>query len=613
MISSKSFYNKLLCSIGESVRVPFLRRLLIVGLVFGAGSGCTDVTENKPQELPAPDRQTSTQIKSPATSARVDSQIPQSIINFRDTAKQAGLDVSHYSDAHGQYRLVETMGSGVGLFDFDADGLLDILIGQGAGIPANASDTRTETTTQLFRNQGDGTFRNVADEAGIAFRGYVQGVAIGDYDGDGDDDVYLAGFQTSALFQNQGDGTFRNLTEKAGLLNRGWATSCSFADLDRDGDLDLYVVRYLADTVDAQGRPTVTCNALPGQIGYCPPLAHQSEPDSLYRNNGDGTFTDIGPQIGLSSTDGNGLGLAIADFDNDHQLDIFVANDKTPCRFYHNLGVMKFEESGLAWGLAFNESGDPTAAMGVAVGDADNDGNLDLLVTNFYEEGVTFFRNLGQGRFEAGTTRTRLKIPTRSHLGFGAGFHDFDNDGNLDLFITNGHVNDVRPLRMPYQMTPQLFMNTGSGRFSDVSTTAGPYFQQKWLGRGAAFGDLNNDGLTDIVVTHNDGPPALLMNQSQKSPEQSNHVLRLTLVPKKISGKAVSAIGSIVRVKLPDGQQLTRTIAGGTSYLSAHDPRLAIGIGAASQADVEIHWPDGRVESRKNLKADQPLVIHQSL
>lgn len=532
------------------------------------------------------------------------------MIQLQETAQIAGLRVNHLSAAHGQFRLVETMGSGAGLIDFDADGYLDILICQGSEIPVDSDDTKPDNATQLYRNLRNGTFENVAEQAGVAFRGFAQGVAIGDYDGDGDDDIYISGFQTAALFENQGNGTFENVTEKSGVVTHGWATSCAFADLDSDGDLDLYVVRYLANTVDTTGRPTVTCNALPGQMGYCPPQAHQSERDSLYRNNGDGTFTDIGPEIGLSEKDGNGLGLAIADFDNDGNLDVFVANDKTPCRFYHNQGNMKFEESGLAWGLAYNESGEPTAAMGVAVGDFDNDGWLDLLVTNFYEEGATLFRNLGQGRFEVATTRTRLKIPTRSHLGFGTGFHDFDNDGNLDLFITNGHVNDVRPLRMPYQMTPQLFRNQGNGQFANVSDVAGDYFQQKWLGRGAAFGDFNNDGWVDVLVTHNEGPPALLMNQSKGM--KPNHALRLFLKPSKINGKHVSPIGSQVRVKLKNGRTLTRTVLAGTSYLSAHDTRLCIGIGGETSADLEIRWPDGKVETFSGQKPDQLLVIEQS-
>ena len=361
--------------------------------------------------------------------------------------------------------------------------------------------------------------------AGVAFRGYGEGIAVGDYNGDGLDDLYVSGFNTAALFRNNGDRTFTDATRASGLTGRGWATSCAFADLDGDGDLDLYVVRYLADTVDASGQPTVVCNALPGAVGYCPPVAFPPEPDSLYRNNGDGTFTDISRESGIVDN-GNGLGLAIADFDDDGRLDVFVANDKTPNLLFHNLGGLRFEEVGLPWGVAFDESGAATAGMGVAAGDYDGDGRTDLLVTNFFEEGVTLYRNAAPGRFEAVTARARLKVPTRSKLGFGTGFLDYDNDGRLDLFIANGHVNDVRPVRMPYRMTPQLFHNVGEGRFTDVSGEAGPYFRGLWLGRGAAFGDFDNDGDTDVVVTHNDGPPALLFNKTASI----GHALRLTLI-----------------------------------------------------------------------------------
>lgn len=564
----------------------------IVLAIVGCGSGSDQTTTPAPASS-ATDPLISKVTEITATPLQSQENTP-ALILFEERSAQAGLKVPHYPAAQGQFRLIETMGGGVGLLDFNRDGHLDIFLCQGADIPAEPQNkTRA---AQLYKNNGNGTFTDVAAQANVAFGGYGQGLAVGDYDGDGFDDIYIAGFQSSALYRNKGDGTFEELSEKAGLKNNGWATSAAFADLDADGDLDLYVVRYLAHTVDAAGRPTVTCNALPGQIGYCPPLAHSPEPDSLYRNNGDGTFTDIGPSIGLSPADGNGLGLAIADFDDDGRPDIFVANDKNPCRFYHNLGQMKFEETGLAWGLALNENGEPTAAMGVAVGDTDDDGRLDILVTNFYEEGVTLYRNLGQGRFEVATSRARLKSPTRGRLGFGTGLVDFDNDTHLDLFITNGHVNDVRPLRMPYQMPPQLFRSLGSGRFQDTSTGAGPYFNQQWLGRAAAFGDFNNDGRVDILVTHNATTPALLVNRSDEKLE--NHSLRLQLKPESRGGKAVSPVGAVVTVKFKDDKKLVRHLVAGSSYLSSHDSRMNIGVGTVTQAvGVQVKWPSGRLET----------------
>ncbi|MFM7591128.1 MAG: CRTAC1 family protein [Isosphaeraceae bacterium] len=532
------------------------------------------------------------------------------VIVFQDVAKQAGLIMAHYPAAKGEFRLFETMGSGVGLIDFDNDGLLDIYIGQGADVPYISGQSESRYNSRLYRNLGEMKFEDVTLKAGVGFGKFAEGIAVGDYDGDGDEDLYVAGFHSAALFQNQGNGTFREVTASAGLVNDGWATSCAFADFDKDGDLDLYVVRYLSKTVDIAGRPTVKCNALPGQSGYCPPLAHQPEADSLYKNNGDGTFTDIGNTIGLSPDDGNGLGLAVADYDGDLLPDIFIANDKSQCRYYKNLGKMQFEERGLESGLAFNESGEPTAAMGVATGDIDQNGTFDILVTNFYEEGVTLFNNLGKGQFDVATSRARLKIPTKGMLGFGTGFHDFDNDGLLDLFITNGHVNDVRPLRMPYQMNAQLFRNSGQMQFQEITQSAGEYFQQKWLGRGAAFGDLNNDGLLDIVISHNDGPPTLLLN---KTVRLGNHFIGLKLVPAQNGGRAVSPIGSVIKLKLEDGRTLTRAVTAGTSYLSSHDQRLICGTGKKKISEIEIHWPNGKVETRKEIEMDKFIILNQKV
>ncbi|MBI1322418.1 CRTAC1 family protein [bacterium] len=585
----------------------YQRFAVIVVVCFGCSSNEPSVESPVPAPVSeiAPGAE-KVQAKSPAPAVTSSTASPRDRIVFEDVAGAAGLTTPRYPAAHGQFRLVETMGGGVGLIDFDGNGRLDIYLTQGAEIPADPADE--SHSAQLYRNLGDGKFENVAQKAGVAFRGYGQGVAIGDYDGDGHPDIYVAGFDTAALYRNKGDGTFEDQTQAAGLTGHGWATSTAFADLDADGDLDLYVVRYLADTVDAAGRPTVTCNALPGQIGYCPPLAHAPSADSLYRNDGTGKFTDIGPEIGLERTAGNGLGLAIADFDEDGKLDIFVANDKTPCQLYRNLGGMKFEESGLPWGLAFNESGEPTAAMGVAVGDADGDGKPDILVTNFYEEGVTLYRNLGGGRFEVATPRARLKVPTRGRLGFGTGFADFDNDGALDLFIANGHVNDVTPLRMPYRMKPQLFRNDGQGRFSDVSASSGPYFATERLGRGAAFGDLDDDGRVDVVVTHNDEAPALLMNRKPEG--DASHALRLTLNAAKIHGKAVSSVGSVVKVEIDGNRTITRFLPAGTSYLSTHDSRLTIGVGAATKVrQVTVLWPSGKSETWPGPPLDRPIVL----
>jgi hypothetical protein len=521
---------------------------------------------------------------------------------FDDIARRAGLTLPHHNGAEGRFRLIETMGSGVGLIDFDDDGWLDVLIAQGCSLPCDP--TRTTGTARLYRNRHDGTFEDVTDRAGVGFAGYGQGVAVGDYDGDGRDDLFVAGFGRSALYRNNGDGTFEDRTDPAGVAGHGWPTSCAFADLDNDGDLDLYAVHYVADSVDAEGRPTVSCNALPGQLGYCPPGAFRPEPDVLYRNNGDGTFTDVSQESGIGRVAGNGLGLAIVDLDDDGRLDVFVANDQSPNFLFHNLGDLRFEEVALSWGVAYDESGHARAGMGVAVGDYDGDGRSDLLVTNFYEEGDTLYRNVAPGHFQVSTSAARLAVPSRGVLGFGTGFLDVDNDGRLDLFAANGHINDVRPLGMPYAMPPQLFRNLGNGRFADVSARCGAYFEGLWLGRAAAFGDLDNDGATDILVTHNEGPPALLRNAT----EPRGHYLMLDLRAKGVGRRAV---GTRVTVQA-GGRTIVRELAGGTSYLSASDSRVHIGLGAASRVDaLEVGWPSGAVRRWRDAAVDRIMRIDE--
>jgi hypothetical protein len=521
-------------------------------------------------------------------------------IRFRDAAASAGIDLAPFHSALGRFRLVETMGSGLALIDHDQDGRLDLVVGQGALLPDDEAPPPRPTT--LYRNQGDGTFADVTDTAGLRFSGFSQGMAVGDYDADGRDDLFLAGFGRSALFRNAGGGRFEEVTDSAGVAGSGWPSSCAFADLDRDGDLDLYVVHYLADTVDAFGRPTVRCNAVEGRAGYCPPQAHRPEPDVLYRNNGDGTFTDVSAESGLASAPAPGLGLAIADLDGDGLLDVFIANDQAPNQAWRNLGGLRFEDKASDWGLALGETGETRAGMGVAAGDYDDDGRLDLLVTNFFEEPDTLFRQVAPGLFQPASAEARLAVPSRATLSFGTGFLDADSDGLLDLFVANGHINDVRPLGMPYAQPPQLFHNAGGGRFDDASRDSGDYFEGAYLGRAAAFGDLDNDGDVDIVVSHLDRPPALLLNETPRP----GGTLTLTL---RAATPSRSPIGARVTVSAA-GRTISRLVVAGTSYLSSHDPRLVLGLGGAQRADrIEIAWPSGLVESWTDLPEDRSIEI----
>ncbi len=521
---------------------------------------------------------------------------------FRDVAALAGIRDPYFSGARGQFRLVETMGSGIGLIDYDADGLLDLFVAQGCPIPLDPA--RKGPTARLYRNVGDGTFRDVTEAAGVAFPGYGEGVAVGDYDGDGRDDIYVAAFGEGALYRNKGDGTFEDATRRAGVGGSGWPASCAFADLDRDGDLDLYVSHYLRGTVDEEGNPTVSCNALPGTLGYCPPLAFPPEPDALYRNNGNGTFTEVGKESGITDPAGNGLGVVIGDWDEDGLIDIYVANDQTPNSLFRNRGNLKFEDTAVTWGLAYNEAGKLRAGMGLASGDYDGDGRVDLFVTNFYGEASTLYRNVSPGMFTVETSPARLLVPTRSKLGFGTGFLDYDNDGHLDLFITNGHVNDVRPIGIPYAMTPQLFRNNGRGEFADVSARAGEYFQREGLGRAVAFGDLDNDGDTDLVIGHIDRAPAVLLNET---PGQGGFV-RLTL---RGPGPGRDATGARVIAEV-GGRKIVRMVTSGSSYLSSSDRRILIGLGDAAKIDrLTIRWPSGKSQTTENIDAGTSWVIDE--
>lgn len=535
-------------------------------------------------------------------------------ICFIDIATASGIDFIPDDRSEGDFRLIEAMGSGVGLIDFDNDGRLDIIFGQGGHLPG---DTQSNgPSCRLFHNQGDDTFADVTHESGITFDGFVQGFAVGDYDGDGRQDLFIAGFGRSALYRNLGDGAFEDTTEIAGVAGNGWASSCAFADLNGNGYLDLYVVRYLADTIGQSGRPTVQCPTnQPGTsslYGYCPPFAHEPETDLIYRNNGDGTFTDVSETSGVSAGRAPGLGLVIVDLDGDGKLDIYVANDLKPNQLWRNRGDLRFEEVGMLSGVAVGENGESRAGMGIAAGDYDGDGLVDLIVTNFQDEPNDVYRQIAPGQFSTSTSDVGLTLPSLTVLGFGIGFMDTSNRGMLDLFVSNGHLNDYRVIGKPYEQKPQMFRNHGQpGKpntdrvfFEDVSSTCGDYFHQLWLGRSVAFGDLDNDGLTDIVVTHLGRPPAVLKNSS-RTPG------RFICLHLESDTPSASATGCQVTVYASTGVFKRVAIAGG-SYLSTSDPRVSIGLGDAVYIDrVEVVWPNGQKQIMKNLDLDTFYRVRQ--
>ncbi|QDV38641.1 FG-GAP-like repeat-containing protein [Tautonia plasticadhaerens] len=524
---------------------------------------------------------------------------------FEDDSARAGLDFVHdRGHVDGRLILPETGAGGVGLLDFDGDGRLDLYAVQAGTFPPAPGAPNAD---RLYRNRGDGTFEDVSTCSGIASMpgGYGHGVAVGDVDDDGDPDLLVTRWRSYALYRNEGDGTFADATEEAGLGgDRGWPTSAAFADLDDDGDLDLYVCQYLE--WDEHGDRT--CLDPDDPTNYaCNPRDFPALPDRVFRNDG-GRFVDVTEEAGFVDPDGRGLGVVAADVDGDRRVDLFVANDMTPDYLFLNRGGFRFEEVGAVAGVAANAQGNYQAGMGTACGDLDGDGRLDLLVTNYFEESTSFFRNLGGGYFADQSAEVNLEAPTRELLGFGLALLDANLDGRLDVLSANGHVHDGRP-RYPYAMPAHLLLGGPDGRLVDPGASAGPPFSVPHLGRGLAVGDLDDDGRPDAVLQAQDGPLVYLHNRT----EDPGRFLVLRLEGTESNRDAV---GAIVTVEA-GGRRLVASRNGGGSYQSAGDPRLHFGLGDASEVDavevdaVEVRWPSGRVDRHLDLDADAAYLLRE--
>ncbi|RUL88672.1 FG-GAP-like repeat-containing protein [Tautonia sociabilis] len=519
---------------------------------------------------------------------------------FEDEAASRGLVFRYDPGEAGDLFIADTMGGGVGLIDSDGDGWLDVYFVNGCPLPVDPDDP--PAPNRLFRNRGDGTFEDVTDRAGVGGRGYGMGCAVGDYDGDGDDDLFVTGFGATVLYRNNGDGTFADVTGSAGVASDRWSTASGFADLDGDGDLDLVVVTY----VEADPATAPPCSDPSGEPIHCPPGRFPAQEDLLFRNNGDGTFTDVSREAGLDRP-GRGLGLAIVDADEDGTLDLFIANDAEADFLFLNRGGLRFEEQGVAAGAAFDGDGRATASMGVIADDLDGDGRIDLYHTNFRNEPDTLLRNLGNGLFFDATSGSGLEGPSLAVTGFGAVALDGENDGALDLFVANGHVDDQPGIGQPMAQPPRWYSGLGRGRFETASPgEVGPYFRRPVVGRGAAGGDLDNDGRVDLVVVHRDAPASLLRNVSPGA----GHWLGVRLVG---SSSGPTPVGARVTCRA-GGRSMTRVLSAGTSYLSASDPRLHFGLGAAEQVDeLEIRWPSGAVERHAGLAADRIVEFREAV
>jgi hypothetical protein len=508
-----------------------------------------------------------------------------------NVTSQAGIDFQHNSGAFDLKYLPETLGAGCAFLDYDADGWLDILLVNGMDFPGHK---KRRSTLRLYKNNRNGTFADVTQQAGLAIEIYGMGVAIADYDNDGFPDILITAVGQNRLFKNTGRGTFIDVTEKAGLGGRSaFSTSAMWFDFDRDGRLDLFVCNY----VKWSPEHDIYCTVDGQHKSYCTPEAYRGSTCWLFRNRGDGTFEDVTAKSGIFDTTSKALGVAMVDYDSDGWPDIFVANDTQPNKLYRNLRNGSFEDVAVRAGVAFSEDGKARAGMGVDSADYLNSGSQGIVVTNFDREMTAFYQRRGAAYSDVSVT-AGIGHPSRSSLGFGCAFCDVNLDGWLDLVAVNGHIDETaRALRnVGYAQPPHLFLNDGHGAFRDVAREAGADFAAPKVARGLAYGDFDRDGDVDLLITTNRGPALLYRNDLTNK----NRSIRLRLVGTKSNR---DAIGALVRLSTPDGTQ-SRTVKTGSSYLSQSELTLTFGIGQRDKADrVVIEWPSGAVEDYKNVAA----------
>ena len=527
-------------------------------------------------------------------------------IQFVDVTEEAGIDFHHVNGAEGAFHLPETLGAGGAFFDADNDGFLDIyLVNSGYW---DKPPSAKQAVSTLYRNNRDGTFTDITTAARVENSGnYGQGAACADYNNDGNVDLYVTNFGANVLYQNNGDGTFTDVTMSAGVGDPGWSSSACFLDYNTDGHLDLFVVNYLVYSLDV---PYLPCGE-DGTQTYCHPSLFEGAPDTLYRNNGDGTFTDVSQATGVGGSGGmfhgKGLGVVSADFNNDGAPDLYIANDDTRNDFFYNNGDGTFSEISLLAGCAYSFNGIAQAGMGVTVADYNADSWLDIFVTNLSYETNALYRNNGDGTFTDVIYEAHLGKESFLFVGFGTRFFDADNDGWQDIFIVNGHIldniEDTHDV-LTYRQPDQLFRNKGNGTFQEVSESAGAYFQRATVSRGALFGDYDNDGDVDTLITQSNGPATLLENKTET---QSNWVSIKTFG--MISNR--DGIGTRITVTAGEHTQIQEVDPGG-SYLSSHDPRCYFGLGTNTAIDrLEVRWQSGVVQIFENLPANQVHTVSE--
>jgi enediyne biosynthesis protein E4 len=583
------------------VRAPWAASRFVVALSILAFTACDPAT---PKESTSP--------------ASVTPVAQESTDWFVDRGEESGLKFRHVNGAEGKFYYAEVIAPGAGFLDYDNDGDLDVFLVQGGSLAASSGirdsgfGTR-ESKSRLFRNDltvnADGTrtprFTDVTEASGIVSRGYGMGIAAGDFNNDGCVDLYLTSLGPNQLFRNNCDGTFTDVSKQSRTDDPSWTVSSAFLDFDRDGWLDLFVANYLSWRVES----SAPCFTPSGRPDYCSPNVYQPQPSRLLRNNRDGTFIDVSTPAGIAREFGPALGISTADFNGDGWIDIYVANDGQPNQLWINGRNGTFRNTGLLSGTAISAHGRAKAGMGVDAGDFDNDGDEDLFVTNLTGEGNDLYVNDGSGLFEEQGARSGLSAASRGYTGFGTAWFDIDNDGLLDTITVNGAVQTIEALRrvndpFPLHQRKMLFKNPGQGRFEDVTARGGAAFELSEVGRGAAFGDIDNDGDEDVLVANNNGQPRLLINNVGGR----NHWIGLRLVG---TGRR-DMLGARVGIVRDGGPTLWRRVRSDGSYASANDPRVLVGLGQSTNVSrVRVIWPDGKTEEWNSIAIDRYTTLRQ--
>ena len=521
---------------------------------------------------------------------------------FTSVTKEAGIHFRHYNGARGRQYFIEPLGGGAAFLDYNNDGFQDIYFVNGADLPSlqkGQSDEIKLPRNALYHNNGDGTFTDIAAAAGVADTGYGMGCAVGDYDNDGFPDLYVTNFGANVFFRNNGDGTFADITIETGTGDTRWGASCAFVDYDNDSFLDLYVTNYVKYTIESD---QVCMNK--GVRVYCDPRLYEGELDILYQNNGDGTFTDVTESAGFSKATGRGLALAWGDYDDDGDMDVYIANDADQNFLYHNNGDGTFTDVSLTAGVGFSEDGEAENGMGADFGDYDNDCRLDLVVTNFQDQTNTLYHNEGNGLFSDVSYASRIGTMSLPYLAWGVSFCDYDNDGYPDLFIANGHLDANVQAFNPtgfYEQPNLLFRNNRDGTFDETGVDSGSGMRLEKVSRGFAYSDYDNDGDLDLLVTNLKGAPDLLENGGGQ-----NTWLSLKLIGTHSNR---DAIGSRVKVTAGNLTQI-REVRSGSSYLSQNDMRLYFGLGKHRRINqIEIQWPSGLQERLEGVEVNRILTL----